>query len=139
MNAVRSHVPCGARLLANRRSNAVFETLTGRESVLEGMAPYLRPPVLDRVLGQIAGAEHALAADAGALAFLRREQVGYVVLLPRRAGDVAAATDRAALARAPWLTRVHVDPSVTIYRVSGAPQPGRPPPGYDCTVPAVQA
>ena len=139
MNAVRTTVPCGSRLLANRRSNAAFEVLAGRESVLEGMAPYLRPSMLQRVLGQISSAEQVLRGDPRGRALLERERVGYVVLLPGRRGSVSRAGSPQALATAEGLTKVHDDGNVIIYRVDGAPPPGQPPPGFDCRAPPVKA
>jgi hypothetical protein len=50
MATVARTVPCGARILVDRRTAGSFEVLAGRVSVDEGMAPYLRPTVLQRVL-----------------------------------------------------------------------------------------
>jgi hypothetical protein len=132
MNAVRANVPCGARVLPDRRTNATFDVLAGRESVLEGMAPYLRPAMLAQVLRQIQAAKLVLSGSPAGRSVLERERVGYVVLLAGRHGVVSHRVDAAALDRLPFLTLTYADRSVTIYRVRGAPPPLDPPPGYDC-------
>jgi hypothetical protein len=138
MNAVHANVPCGARILPNRRSNAAFEVLAGRESVLEGMAPYLRPTMLSSVLTQIRQAEQVLRGDPAGRDLLRREGIGYVVLLSGKSGSVSRASRRQALAQAEGLQQVYADRNVVIYRVDGAPPPGQPAPGFDCQAPPVR-
>ena len=59
MATVARTVPCNARILVNVRTAGSFEVLAGRTSVDEGMAPYLRPPVLRRVLPIVLGAHRA--------------------------------------------------------------------------------
>lgn len=139
MNAVRTHVPCGERILANRRSNATFEALVGRESVLEGMAPYLRPTELTRVLTLIHNAKPALMGASGGRGFLVREHVGYVVIF-RQSGLVASSEVNSGALTREGLQQVYRDSNVAIYRVSGvAATTPRPPAGYDCDVPSITA
>ena len=50
MARVAGVVPCGARMLPNARTAGSWEAVTGRRSIIEGMAPYLRPEVMAHVL-----------------------------------------------------------------------------------------
>ena len=50
---VKDHVPCEGRVLADRRTLATFQTMTGHAAVLEGMGPHLRPEVLVRAIGEL--------------------------------------------------------------------------------------
>jgi hypothetical protein len=132
MLAVHDNVPCTARVLANRRSNGAFEVLAGRESVLDGMAPYLRPTLLRQVLDLSAEARAALRAAPGSRAFLAREHVGYIVLLAGPGGPIASAAAPSALDRAGWLRKVYAGRQAVIYRVAGAAGQGATAPGLDC-------
>jgi hypothetical protein len=136
IDAVQANVPCGARMLVNGRSNATFEALAGRESVLEGMAPYLRPAELTDVLHLIADAKAALLGRPSARAFFDREHVSYVVVLS--GGGVRGwAVSSAALAEAGF-QRVYHDANLSLYKRRGGVTEGRPPPGFDCRVPPLR-
>ena len=133
IDAIQANVPCGARMLVNGRSNATFEALAGRESVLEGMAPYLRPAELADVLHLIADAKAALLGRPSARAFFDREHVSYVVVLSR-GGVRGWAVSSAALAEAGF-QRVYHDVNLSLYKRRSGVIDGRPPPGFDCQVP----
>src|SRR3954447_8781607 len=88
---VNTHVPCAQMLLVNRRTNGLFQTLTGRVSVTEGGAPYLRPALLDQVLRRISAAGRFLRAPVADVGYLDPMGIGYVALLP---GEAASSADR---------------------------------------------
>jgi hypothetical protein len=124
---VNETIPCNVQMLVNHPSNGLFEVFSGRVSVLEGSAPYLRPAELDDVLAQIAAARAFLRDPVANAGFLRRERISYVVLFDDGPGDATSLT-------ASGLTRlVHSDDGVKILRVSDAPEsPPRNRPGYRC-------
>jgi hypothetical protein len=127
IETVNRNIPCNAQMLVNRPSNGLFEVFSGRVSVLEGSAPYLRPGELDDVLAQIAAARGFLRDPLDNAGFLRRERISYVVLFDDGPGDATSLT-------ASGLTRlVQSDNGVTILRVSEAPDsPPESLPGYRC-------
>lgn len=137
MNAVQAHVPCGGRILPNFRSNATFEALTGRESILEGMAPYLRPSELTQVLQLLDQAREAIAGAPGSREFLVRKQIAYVVLFPGKEKFVSVEPTNQSWMATNGLRLTYRDDNVAIYQVEGVPSSGNPPPGYDCNVPTV--
>ena len=81
MAAVSSSVPCGARMLVDRRTAGSFEVLARRVSVDEGMAPYLRPAVLREVLPVVLGAHRFFRDPAGNAAFLVEHRIDAVVVV----------------------------------------------------------
>jgi hypothetical protein len=137
---VRANVPCDARILANIHTEGVFEALTGRAAVLEGMTPYLRPTVLAPIVRLFLDARRFFADPQGNQAFLAREGVDYVAIL--HAGRVGYSEpigkiDQAALASWPLLEPVYSSPAMTVYRVHGVARPaGLPDPssarGFRC-------
>ena len=74
-------VPCNARILVNVRTAGSFEVLAGRTSVDEGMAPYLRPPVLRRVLPIVLGAKAFFRDPASNRAFIENQHVDAVLVV----------------------------------------------------------
>ena len=80
-NQVAGVVPCGARMLPNARSAGAWEAMTGRRSILEGLAPYLRPEVTNRVLPTVIEARKFFRDPDAHRAFLARERVDYIVLV----------------------------------------------------------
>jgi hypothetical protein len=134
---VQTHVPCGARILPNIRSNATFESLAGRESVLEGMAPYLRPSELTQVLQLLGQARQALAGSPGSRQFLLRKRIAYVVLLRRRDGLISPDPSTRSWTAMDGLRLTFRDDNVAIYRVEGVSISANQPPGYDCNVPII--
>ena len=134
IDAVRDTVPCNARMLVNRRSNGMFEALAGRQSLLEGMAPYLRPEMLGPVNALLTQATAALTDPAANRSFYTRYGIGYVVVIPGKARGVGGHTDTATLDATPFMRLVKRTPFVSIYRVllPGAQAVVQPLPGYSC-------
>ena len=129
-------VPCDARMLPNARSAGVWEATTGRRSVIEGLAPYLRPEIMPRVLRRLVGAREFFQDPRAHRAFLARENIDYIAVLSRRlpAGSVHPfPTNARAIAALPGTEVVFSSPSVTVFAVQGratastAPQPPRCP------------
>ncbi len=81
IDRVAETVPCGARMLPNARSAGAWEAMTGRRSIIEGLAPYLRPEVTKRVLPTVIGAKQFFHDPKAHRNFLAREQVDYIVVL----------------------------------------------------------
>jgi hypothetical protein len=87
---IRLHTACGSRLLMDQRTKGVVKVMTGRVGVLEGMGPFLRPAMLDDVVGRLLEARAFFKSPATNLAFLQREGVDYVITLRDvRFGDTA--------------------------------------------------
>ena len=131
-------VPCGARMLPNGRTAGTWEAMTGRRSITEGLAPYLRPEVMRRVLPIVITAKRFFAAPRAHRAFLTRERVDYVVVV--RPGvwvgghpHAYPRTNKAAIGSLAGVRLVSSGPYVAIYGVGSAaerklrPQPRRCP------------
>jgi hypothetical protein len=137
---ISRQVPCNARILPNIRSEGVFEAVTGRRSVLEGMSPYLRPEMLNRVLTVVREAKGFFHHPIKQRSFLRAEHIDYVMSLPP--GDVLVmgqyshAWTTPGLSKSPWLHLVDTVNGVSLYRVAGAPHTfaGDPAPPRTCSV-----
>ncbi len=138
---VDANIPCGSRLLVDRLTLGTFAAQTGRVSVAEGMGPYLRPAELHTVLRIVLGA-HSFFLDPGRHEdFLRRERVGYVLVLKNvRVGSMVNTlekdVDPSRFRSVPFLHLVHSDDAMDVYRVDGAPAAPTPNPrdfsGLDC-------
>jgi hypothetical protein len=119
---VSRRVPCDARILPNIRSEGVFEAVTGRHSVLEGMSPYLRPPMLDRVLTLVGEARGFFHHPLQQRSFLRTQHIDYVMSMP---SNVLMGQNNhikaIGLAGLPELHLVEKVKGVSLYRVAGAP------------------
>jgi hypothetical protein len=76
---IRDHVPCEGRVLADRRTLATFQTMTGHAAVLEGMGPHLRPEVLVRAVGELLRAKTFLEDPQGQRRYLEERGVAVVV------------------------------------------------------------
>ena len=130
---VRRATGCDARILANRRTIATFESMTGRAGLVEGMAPYLRPSMLLRAVTVIEEAERFFHDPSAWRSVLSREDVGYVLLVDRSVpfGPLAGPIDgsSAALDSAPFLRLTAADGPSRLYRVVGVPLAPRPGPG----------
>jgi hypothetical protein len=77
-------LPCDARILPNARSAGSWEALTGRRSVIEGLAPYLRPEVMAQVLPRLIEAREFLGDASAREGFLAQQNIDYVVVLKPR-------------------------------------------------------
>lgn len=80
MSIVRSTTPCGARLLFNFRTTGSVQLLAHRVAILEGMAPYLRPTLLNSTLATLYGAREFFAAPKDHTEYLTAHHVNYVVV-----------------------------------------------------------
>ena len=78
--ALGRSLPCDARVLTDVRSAGIFEAYTGRVSVVEGGAPYLRPADMPAALDALIGAKRFFADPAAGEPFLRAHRIGFVVL-----------------------------------------------------------
>ena len=118
MATVARTVPCNARILVNVRTAGSFEVLAGRTSVDEGMAPYLRPPVLRRVLPIVLGAHRFFRDPASNRAFIENQKVDVVVAVAgARVGGrpMLKQGRRGVLGDVPWLRPLLTTPTVAIY------------------------
>ncbi len=76
---IEDHVPCEGRVLADRRTLATFQTMTGHAAVLEGMGPHLRPEVLVRAIGELLRAKTFFEDPRGQRRYLEERGVAVVV------------------------------------------------------------
>jgi hypothetical protein len=137
---IRANVPCDARMLPNAHTEGVFEALTGRVALLEGMTPYLRPAVLSPIIELLLEARAFFHDPAAHAELLSREGVDYVVLL--RAGAVGyrepiGRANTAELDGVPFLRARHRSGAMVVYEVLGLEGEGTFPlpaavPGYRC-------
>jgi hypothetical protein len=118
MQTLARTVPCDARMLVNVRTAGSFEVLARRTSVDEGMAPYLRPSVLRRVLPVVLGAKAFFKDPAANRAFIDRERVDVVIAVAESkvGGRPLLKHDRrSALKGVSWLRPLARTPGYTIY------------------------
>ena len=120
---VSRRVPCDARILPNFRSEGVFEAVTGRRSVMEGMSPYLRPAMLDRVLGLVKRTRTFFHDPNADRAFAAAERVDYVLVIPQDMviGEDGIPYRRRPLPPVPWLHLIGTASGARLYAVAGAP------------------
>jgi hypothetical protein len=137
---LRQNTPCDARILASQRTTGIFEAVTGRAAVTEGMAPYLRPQILAPVVQVLLGARAFVEHPGENADFLTTHGIDYVVVLkaPLGAPKPLGKPDIAALRALASMTLVHEDGSGLVFRVND-PGPGRATfpdavgfPGYRC-------
>lgn len=130
---VRADVPCNARILPDARTAGSFAALTGRESVVEGMAPYLNPALMKRVLPALFDARAFFRKPQRNAGYLARERVSFVLLLTDRelhigqsGGRVDRGADLAGIRALPDLRLVARRPWFELFAVGGARtlQPG---------------
>ena len=116
-------VPCGSRMLPNARTAGSWEALTGRRSIVEGMAPYLRPEVMGHVLPLLVGGREFFREPRANREFLTRERVEYVVFVQpgpwigTAGGAIPTDGDLTELASLPNLRPVLEDPLVSVFAV----------------------
>jgi hypothetical protein len=68
-------------MVANARTAGFWEATTGRRAVTEGMAPFLRPGVLERILPILVGANEFFDHPEANRDFLARERIRYLVVV----------------------------------------------------------
>ena len=124
---VRTHTPCGARFLVNQRTEGTLTTLTGRDTLTEGMGAFLRLGQMPYVVNLMLDTRNFYRSAPSQEAFLRQHNITYVVVartndLLGYPGPIHTPTTTATDA-APFLRPVYVTPSVVVYRVAGAPVP----------------
>jgi len=127
VNWVRTHTPCGARFLVNQRTEGTLTTLTGRDTLTEGMGAFLRLGQMPYVVNLMLDTRNFYRSAPSQEAFLRQHNITYVVVartndLLGYPGPIHTPTTTATDA-APFLRPVYVTPSVVVYRVAGAPVP----------------
>jgi hypothetical protein len=127
MGTVARTVPCNARVLVNVRTAGSFEVLARRISVDEGMAPYLRPTVLRRVLPVVLGAHRFFRDPASNRAFIENQHVDVVVAVASaRVGGRSMLKKQGlggALDGVPWLHPLLVTREVAIYATPSLAHP----------------
>jgi hypothetical protein len=131
VSAARIATPCDARILPDISTRGSFQALTGRASLLEGLAPFLRPTVLQRTLVVTEHARRFLHDPRGDTGFLAREHIDDV-LVDRGGGKRWQRFDHT-----PGLRLVRQVGGVRVYRYTGpgAGRGGARPsdaPGYTC-------
>ena len=142
---IKSNTACDARMLSNHRTPGTYQVLTGRASVDEGMGPYLRPPMLDRILHLIKTRMFYQHPEQGR-SFLRQRGVDYVIAYRREPANPnlrAFGANLQDLSRQPFLRPVFQNQQVSIFQVVGLPGSRSLPlatdrPGYDCNRDPIQ-
>jgi hypothetical protein len=127
VNWVRAHTPCGARFLVNERTEGTLTTLTGRDTLTEGMGPFLRLDKMSYVTYLMLSTRNFYRSAPTDEAFLRQHDITYVVVSLKRntlgyPGPISTPTTRATAA-APFLHQVYASPVLVVYRVAGARVP----------------
>jgi hypothetical protein len=123
IDRVADVVPCDVRMLVNSRTAGTWEAMTGRRAVTEGMAPFLRPNVMGRVLRVLVGANEFFEDPQANRSFLARERVQYLVIvkpglwLGSRGARAPAAGDAEAVAALPDVRQVFRSRRVTIFTI----------------------
>lgn len=139
---MRENLPCDARILSDQRTAGTFEAMTGRAGILEGMAPYLRPDVLRRVVRLMLEARSFFQDPARDRAFLTSQGVDYVLVsrgIPLGAAGANLRASPGKLRRDPDLLLVYRSGGLQLFKVVGAgagAAPGIPrpsgQPGFRC-------
>lgn len=137
MFTIRATTPCGARVLLNFRTTGSVQMLAHRVGVLEGMAPYLRPNLLEPTLATLYGAQAFFRAADRNAGFLKAHDVDYVVVAqgPEIHAAIHAAGMRVNLRKLgalAGLDEVVSRPGLLIFHVRDAQVHAEPLPGYGC-------
>jgi hypothetical protein len=124
VNWVRAHTPCGARFLINERTEGTLTTLTGRDTLTEGMGPFLRLDKMPYVTSLMLSTRNFYRSAPTHEAFLRRHNITYVVVVLKRTtlgypGPIRTSTTRATAA-ASFLHQVYASTNLVVYRVAGS-------------------
>ena len=136
---LEQNTPRDALILPNLWTSGAVEVLGGRESLLEGVAPYLQPRVLDHALGLLEEAR-CFFADPLQVTLLKRYDVDYVMVIPDREFDdyekviptrelggygiARRGLDQLAFATLPYFEDAAVFGDIRIYRVHRDRLPG---------------
>jgi hypothetical protein len=135
MARVASAVPCGTRMLPNARTAGSWEAVTGRRSIIEGMAPYLRPEVMAHVLPLLVDSREFFRDPQANRAFLAEQEADYVVFvhpgpwIGTAGGLIPTDGDLPGLRSLPELRPVLEDDQVSVFAVGDAAgaEPGTQP------------
>jgi hypothetical protein len=122
---VRENLPCDSRLLANTRTTGVFEALTGRVSLSEGMGPFLRPAMLGRLMNLMAEIRAFYREPAENRELLERNGVGYVLALKKKSLGYGAGMPKAdvqSLDETRYLRPLVNDPAFAVFEVVPPPR-----------------
>ncbi|MEX0989670.1 MAG: hypothetical protein WD206_05165 [Actinomycetota bacterium] len=138
---IRENTSCDGRILADRRTLATFETMTGRAAVLEGMGPHVRPGLLAIAVQEMLQARQFLLYPRLHEEYLRSRGIETVVVTqnanrlggwykvapevrPPRFPIDAQTTSGSGISPAfegllqtPFLELVHSTPSLAVFRV----------------------
>ena len=138
---VRTNVPCTDRVLTNIRTSGVFQAATGRVDLLEGMAPYLRPGMLNNVVALIQSTKEFFQRPLSHSRFLQENGVDVIMVVNEDVPlgflgqPLGASVNR--FDRTPFLHEIHRSKDLTVFRVVGVDPTrtfpsasGRP--GYRC-------
>jgi hypothetical protein len=120
---IAEHVPCEGRILADRRTLATFEAMTGHAGVVEGMGPYLRPQVLVPAIREMLAARAFFEDPLGNQDYLGERGVAAVVVTvpqhPIGGAHKLTEVNMEALDTAPFLRLATASESMRVYSVTG--------------------
>ena len=138
LTTIRANTPCGAHILFTFRTTGSVQLLAHRVGVLEGMAPYLRPNLLNPTLTTLYGAHEFFVSPISHPSFLTAHDIDYVAvvsgqLIYQAIHESGVRANLRRLQRSPQLKQVVDRPGLLLFRVE-KPRPVRwpPPPGYGC-------
>jgi hypothetical protein len=142
MRWIKGNTPCDARILASNRTGGLFQVLTGRTAITEGMAPFLRPPLLSHAVKILIRARHFFAHPRVHHKILVTQGIDYVITAAPHILDetplLISKINQRALRHAPFLEAVHESKDFDVYKVvgpSGSNLPnGTQFAGYNCGV-----
>lgn len=125
INWVNENIPCDARIFASQRTAGIFQALTGRPAVSEGMAPYLRPPMLNEVVDLLLDGRDFLQDPDSYATFLSSYDIDYLVIskdagLLDRTPPLLGLADEGALQVSQDLELLRDEPRYAIYEVTQA-------------------
>lgn len=141
---IAANVPCEGRVLADRRTVATFQAMTGHAGVVEGMGPHIRPDILTLAVGNILSAQEFFRSPS--IEYLRSNGIAAVVLTTPLTTSMGGWTrftdaDPAVIESLPYLTKVYEGPTAMVFEVADFElNPALPSvedaAGYDCPVQA---
>lgn len=140
INWINQNLPCNARLLVGQRTGGTFQALTGRASITEGMAPYLRPTMLNDVVETVLETRRFFVRPEPHSDLLEKEDADYVVLVKNDwlfdMNALLRPGNPEKLQSADMLVLVHESPVMNVYevRLSGDDEQPRPADffGFEC-------